>query len=426
MCACSGCALIAEGDQYLLQEQVLMGDYESGYRFANEMANDQDNDPLWWLESASLSLLMQEPQRMMAELGKAEAIGRDKDSESLASNLSEQILKTIFDGSAGDYETNPFEETMLNTYRALGYWAMGDLAATRVEFNRVNERQRRSVEYYEYLISEQQKNVESRDADEKKAIQEILSQSQNQSMRAYSGYVNPFSDFLYGLFFYLHGQDENDQRKAMASFERVAQIIGQPLKLSTQNAHTNSEPRVWVIIESGQIARLWSQRADFPVQTEQGIVFTGISFPEVSPPLNPMPSYRIHHDSRSVQAMMVTDMDSILYAHNEAVLPMIVTRSVISAIAKTIAQNELAEEAGNTGFLLGNLYQLLTNVADTRQWSMLPRAFFVAQIPASAEPLVIEQNGYAFAEINVPPNRNSVVFVKRMYPTAEPIIYFLK
>ena len=84
-------------------------------------------------------------------------------------------------------------------------------------------------------------------------------------------------------------------------------------------------------------------------------------------------------------------------------------RMLVKSAARLIAKGQLTEEAaqsfGVLGQLLGNIFSVVTETADTRSWTLLPESYKVSRLslPAGRHRLKIVTDGRLtdFKEVNV-------------------------
>jgi hypothetical protein len=180
------------------------------------------------------------------------------------------------------YRGRAYDKVMMNTYKAVGYLALGEKDKARVELNRSLQRQRDAVEANSKRIvavqDEQEKAARGELKDEKgksaaydssRALNDPktgagLQAALNASiapMKPYGDYVNPFSVFLDGLFFTVLGEGGSDLERGRKSFERVAAMVPENpyLQADLDAAASAAEGKApegvtYVIFETGSAA----------------------------------------------------------------------------------------------------------------------------------------------------------------------------
>jgi hypothetical protein len=103
----------------------------------------------------------------------------------------------------------------------------------------------------------------------------------------------------------------------------------------------------------------------------------------------------------------------------------ILMRAIASAAVKTAAQAVLSSKNGDgarlAAFLVG-VYSAATTAADVRIWTALPKDFQVARcaMPKNS-PLLIITPGNTLFEVNIPPCRNAIVYIRIINAGASPV-----
>ena len=129
-----------------------------------------------------------------------------------------------------DYEGRSYDGIMLNTYKALNYFALGEPDKARPEIIRAYQRQQDAVEANKKRIEDAQNAAEK--SKDKAAIEKAQNNAKLQSqlsgattnldsVKVYADYVNPFTVYLDGLYFLANAADASDLERAHKSFERV-------------------------------------------------------------------------------------------------------------------------------------------------------------------------------------------------------------
>lgn len=180
------------------------------------------DDLLWSLEAAALLRMKGGYQQSTAFFDDAETLMKSEDTENVADKAIDGIGSMLLNNTAADYEQAHYDGIMANSYKALNFMFEGDLANARVEWNRVDDRQRRAADAFAEKIAklkeeqaeeaakrketeEEKENTEkTKDQSLSEAEKIILAQGIDFSQwNAYQDYVNPFSTYyawpvLYG------------------------------------------------------------------------------------------------------------------------------------------------------------------------------------------------------------------------------------
>jgi hypothetical protein len=174
-----------------------------------------------------------------------------------------------------------------------------------------------------------------------------------------------------------------------------------------------------VIFETGEAPSRGQVRIDVP------IIFSDVSYVGAAFPIliihDEEPRY-LTVSGAGVQetAEPLANMDAIVALDFKNEYPSIITKTLISTVAKGAAGwaiNQAASQQDAIGGLIARLgtavAQASVNIADTRSWTTLPKDFQVARINTPADRrLTLSAPGAAPAEVMVQPGTVNVVYVR--------------
>lgn len=447
-----GCATYQDETQ-ALQQAWLAGDDLSAAFEAQGQANDSPEGTdalLWRLEEGAAFRSAAYFNESNTALSQAEARVDYYDSQAKV-RVSEQVLATLTNLSFLPYEGTAYDRIMLNTYKALNYLSLGDHEAARVELNRALERQREAVAANAEAIAEAEENATkatklARDGDSdgydvSRAEGDPTFQRQIRSTygylddySAYADYVNPFTVFLEGLYFMGNAGGVSDLERARKSFERVRGMLpGNDYvrqDLETINARLNGEPLphlTYVIFETGMAPARIEKRIDIPlfIVTDR-VPYVGAAFPQLRFNDFYVPSLQAAVNSEtSYQTAIICDMDSVVAQSFQNELPVIITRTLISAGVKAGIQYGIYEATkGNStanafAMIAAGIYAASTNRADLRTWLTLPKEFSYCRFPTPRDRVVdLHLRGAQSLSVDLLDGRINVVYIKSNSPAA--------
>lgn len=414
--------------------------YISGkYREAAKLTEEENKDLLGALESGNMYRYSNDYKVSNKKFDFAEKYFKYEDTKDVGTKIVENVGAVLVNDNIMDYHGNIYEGIMVNTYKGINYMLMKDSAKARVEFNRVIDRQRRAKEYFEKEINENKKKIEeekqakykkdkklSKQKNEtekdKRTISVIEKQYTNLfKFKAYPDFVNPFSTYISGLFFYT----QKDYRKATELFkqaygmDRKNSVFKNDLLLSQNKSRSvntkDKENYTWVIIEDGLAVKKEEKRFDIPLFiVTSKVYYTGIALPSLKENFCASENYSIKKGKEVQYADMVCDMDRVIKTEFKKRFPLIMTRAIISTTTKTILQHQIRKQTGVIGGILGSLAQAATTVADTRDWETLPKRFLVLRVKNSKENIDIlnDQNKVLTSIKSM--DRNRIVFLRQI------------
>lgn len=395
---------------------------------------DQPEDLLWALEAGTLLRYNTLSERSTRMLDGAEALMKDDDTRNVVASGGQQVAAVLTNDNALPYSPNVYDTVMLNTYKALNFWQQGDYANARVEWNRVDDRQRRAAEHFEAEIAKQRDEVET--GDNADLVNRSLAGSDAAFEKAgvdvsqwtpYAGYINPAALYLHGLYFLLNGEGKADYDKAKTSLERAFALTNHAqvkADLASARRPKKLKPAVWVLFENGLAASKRELRIDLPLFLVTGALhYTGIALPIME---DGVPAYP-HIAVGRQKSQPLANMDTIIKGEFKTRFNAILVREIIRATAKTVLQKQLNDQNPWLG-LAAAVAQAASTQADLRGWITLPHDFHLMQVPYPKDNVLTLTLPGTEADIEVPlPGQKApvVVYVRALNAAAAPSIQIL-
>ena len=416
-------------------------DYEESAVFAEKKISKKKNpkgeDLLWALQLGTVQRIQQDYAKSTESFDKAEDMLKYFDEQS---TLGDGIGSTIVNENIIPYRGEEYDGIMVNVYKALNFMAEKNFDLARVEFNRALDRQRRAKEKFNEEINklrselekEDQQNEFSQSNVDNPETAELLAQKYPNlhNFEAYPDFVNPFATYMAGIFFNL----VLDHSKAVDLLKESYGMVGDNGYIAEDLRVTENildgkgrlENTIWLIFENGLGPVKKELRIDIPlfVATDD-VKYVGIALPELCF-RNKAHQYLIAEaDGNDYETRLVSDMDRVIQTEFSKDYPGILTRAIISATAKAIAQYALEKQDSSESALASVFmaaYSYATTAADVRIWTSLPKEFQVARFPKPKNgKLKIKQSGSVSVEINIPDCNNAIVYVRITTGQAEPI-----
>jgi hypothetical protein len=438
VCLLAGCANPQARKDF--SSSLAAGNLPAATSSAVQAAGPKDGPPdnlLWSLEAGNLlrqSGLIPSSTKMFDG---AEALMQADDTRNAAASAGNQALSIMANDNVLPYSPAVYDTVMLNTYKALNFWSLGDYDNARVEWNRSDDRQRRATEYFRSEIDKQRDEINKNQNAE--LTKRSLAGSSDALKKAgvdveqwapYAGYVNPAALYLHGLYFLLNGDGHADLEKARASLER-AYVLTQnaQVKADMQAAQAalrkgiKLKPTVWVVFENGTAAHKEEFRIDLPLFLVTGAVkYTGIALPVMRPGTPAYPYLTVGRQ----QTQMLASMDTIIQGEFKTRFNAILIREIVRAVAKTVVQKELNDSSPVLG-LLGAVAQAASTQADLRGWSTLPSNFQLTAVPyPHSGRLALGVPGHDDIEVDLPSDKKLVVvYVRAINPAIAPNVEIL-
>ncbi len=447
----SGCTSIIQKHTYgSFEEKLKAGDLPAAAEMSVDKADvdkktGHAEDLLWALEAGTVLRLQKGYRQSNDYFDDAETLMKDEDTENTGSKALDGISSLIVNDSVADYEQTHYDGIMANTYKAINFLYSEDLANARVEFNRVDDRQRRAAEAFSDKIkSLQEEQATEAKKNQKKELFTSLSKSQTDAnnlletqgvdfslWKPYANYVNPFSTYMHGLFFLTTAKSRSDYSKAYQSLKRVASMTNSSaaksdLKIARNLANGNwsvkrMNPQVWVVFANGLGPQKSEMRIDLPVYLlSDNIKYVGMALPKIKERSIAYPYLGVN----GKKTTLLSKMDRVIQAEFKSEFPYILSREVVRTVLKTVAQKQLNDQSPMAG-LVGSVLQLATTSADLRMWNSLPKEFQVVRMRKPKDG-VISLSAQGLAEpVNVKIDQKtkfSIVYVRALSPESGLIV----
>ncbi len=339
------------------------------------------------------------------------------------------------------YVGEEYDGIMVNTYKALNFMALGKEDDARVEFNRAIERQRRAADKFAQDIKKLDKEIEKEDDKDNSTVKENVDNPEIQKLiqerysnvfdfKAYPDFVNPFTTYIAGIFFDLIGDYSKATTLLKESYGMVSDndYIGEDFALTEQVLDGKKEFKnmVWVVFENGMGPIKEEIRIDLPLFVETNKVkYFGIALPQLAFREQAFPYLTVEGGDKSCKTEVVANMDRVVQTEFKKDFKGILTRAIISATSKAVAQYALSKQknkgAGMASLLMA-AYSFATTAADVRIWTTLPKNFQVARLDIPEDRIItISPPDTQSFKIEIPPCNNSLVYVKIPFHQAKPV-----
>ena len=418
-----------------------LSDYENSALFAQQKMSKQKNptgeDLLWALQLATVERIRKNFQKSTEYFDKSEDMLKYYDEQFKAGDI---IGSTAVNENVIPYRGEEYDGVMVNTYKALNFMAEGKMDLARVEFNRALDRQRRAKEKFVEEINKlnadleknQQQNGFTKSNVENPTTHQLLAQKYPNlyNFQAYPDFVNPFATYMAGVYFNLIG----DHAKAVDLLKESYGMVGGNPFIAEDLSVTEGilsgggrlENTVWVIFENGLGPVKEEFRIDIPlfIVTSQ-VKYVGIALPKLAFRDRAYPYLIVDSDGKSFTTLPVADMDRVVQTEFSKDFGGILTRAIISATAKAVAQYALEQQGSNAASIASTLvavYSYASTAADVRVWTALPKDFQIARFPKPKNgKLKITPPGSVPLDIDIPNCNNAIVYVRIINNRAIPV-----
>jgi hypothetical protein len=158
-------------------------------------------------------------------------------------------------------------------------------------------------------------------------------------MEAYELYVNPFAEYLQGIFYMADSSGADDRERAATAMRRVNGMVKnnnylvEDLELAENFANGQPLPATtYVIFENGLAPVRVEFRIDIPLYlvnifTPTYINYAGAAFPKLQPQPGGTESLVVRADGQDHQTQLLCDMDAVVAREFKNDIPMVITKT---------------------------------------------------------------------------------------------------
>ncbi len=426
-----GCTLATNRETMMEFNQAIdAGDYGRARLLAEYASlNNSDDRLLWLIQGGIAAFFEQDYAESIRLLDQAERLMNAFDTANLVARTRLITRSMLSNDNYSPFHYRYMDAVLVNTYKGWAYLGLDNSAAARVEFNRAEERQRIAVNYFNDLIKEQEKNIESQDPE---VIATLSSRRFNSALKnsqlsfgqwaPYENYVNPFTSLSTGIFLRQIGTSPSDLSRSEFSLAKVTDITG--IDVSGEMAQlVNQYGRlpVVVFIESGAVVRLQEDRIELPLLVgSNSLEYFGVALPYIPQWKAPEPYISVNGQ----EARLVSDMDRIFASEFDTDYPSILAREVIRSISKALLQNEIEQKDDVAGSIFAAIQQSATQ-ADLRSVTIYPQHYELVLIDAGHRGELNIKVGNIHRKVKINGSGQHVVFIKAHSNYASPAVITL-
>jgi hypothetical protein len=372
--------------------------------------------------------------------------------------VSEELGAALTTVRSITYRGTLSDLVMLNVYRALNYMELGNLDAARSMLIRSAFVQQDIADKYAAELKKAQDQTEKDKEDHKdqfdvdqtmaskdasgKPLQDRLTQDTDPdllNLQPYANFVNPFSDYLQGIFFLAAAEDSSDRERASTAFKRAASMVRDNPYLKQDVAEADRvangmklTPVTYVIFETGTAPERGQIQVPLPLFLANNQAPTVVLyFPTIHSRGGQMRSLQVSAAGGMFNTALVSNMDAVVNQEFKNSLQTQITRMIIGAATKAAIDAGIKQGVKNQSPFVqigvdvaSTVYQVEMNQADLRTWRTLPKQFQVARIPTPSDRMLtlLPTDGTAPIPVNLPEGKVNVVYVKSVHAGIPPVV----
>ncbi len=399
----AGCSCLGSYTMKTLQarQSVSQGNFSDALSVFPEKSAKGRQEVLISLERGIILQAMGEFGPSSKAFGRAvEKIRRYEDMAVIsATKGTSQLGSLLVNEQVMPYEGEAFEKVLVHGFGAVNYLMMGDLEGARVEIRNAYTRQKQLYEKHYTELEKAKQNPAG--ADWNRAFLSSDPQGYDRLRSAAASvqsiYQNAFAYYISSLVYELNGEPDEayiDLKKAIDAAPDSRSIQGDLIRLSRElnfiedlekweerygrreNTLADSVD-VFVVFAYGLAP--YKEAVSFPIPLPKGgVVFASMPVYRFTPSPIHKAVLRyggIHHETSSV-----SNIDAIAARNLLDEFPILFAKQVARTYLKARLTSELSDQYGAVGAITGTLASAITEQADLRTWSCLPKEIQVARI----------------------------------------------
>ncbi|WP_108651310.1 COG3014 family protein [Dongshaea marina] len=364
-----------------------------------EQSMSSDSGILREMERARVSFMQGDWKQSRSEFNKVSDRLKWLD-EQAKYRLSQGIAQTsslVTNDQLIPYDVPAYEKALVHHYQALNYLFLGDQSGAMVEIRKADLIQsailRKHNELLQDSINEAQKTADNWDYFESRYP--TPTDGQSQYADAYIFYTSAVlyeasGDLNDAYVDYKHAYAVNPHNRVLQQdLLRVASLMGLRDDVNYYEKRFGFKPKLpprgtgqlVLISEQGQVPMRQSFKLPLPISTSSGYgrLFT-LAFP-IYPKLEvSLPSVQLDVGDESLSGQPLNQLGPLAYGALKQQLPGLFVREVLRVTAKEQLRKVGAQKGEDVGNVIVNLYNYLSEQADTRSWTTLPAGSAIARI----------------------------------------------
>lgn len=354
-----------------------------------------------------------------------------------ASKSSSQVGSLLINEQVQPYEGEDFEKILIHTLDALNYLMMNDIEGARVEIRNAYRRQKELYEKHYKAIQKAEKKVKGASWKDSfmKADRARFKRLEAKAASVRSVYQNAFAYYISSFVYELAGEPDEayiDLKHAIKAAPDSIPIQKDLIRLSKElhyyddleswerrfgklNIGPQDGADVFVVLGVG-LAPI-KEEVKFPIPIHygrRGVVFAALPVYRFEPTTTL--AGMVGYGNTRIKTSKVLDVDATAARNLLDEFPILFAKQIARTSIKAAATNRMSKEFGPLGGVVGSVVSAVTEQADLRTWSTLPKEIQVARlfIPNRTTGLTIRVTPTGFTRrIEIPDNARHVIVLGR-------------
>lgn len=442
LAAFSGCAAFSNYTRNTEKARISIsqGNFQQALKEFPESKAKSGNEILIRMERGTLLQATGEYQSSSKEFELAAGLIKEQENKAVisASEAAYQTASLLVNEKVIPYEGQDFEKVMVHTLDALNYLMVGNTEDARVEI-------RNSYRIQQDLYNKHYKDIEKAKKDSQGVNYEDSfrtsgSDSYNRMKETASSvvsiYQNAFAYYISSLVYELNGEEDEayiDLKKAILSAPNCVALQKDLIRISRDLGYRDDLDRwqnrfgkyapvpknsvdIFVIFELGLAPYREEFKLVLPIPSV-GLVSVAVPVYAYIPSL--VTGGYITANGVSEETSIVSDTDAIASRNLLDDYPILLAKQAVRAALKGTATREAGKQYGSWAQLAAGIAFAITEQADLRTWSTLPKQIHMARlfVPRGTGELTITAlpgvPGRFSEKVQIPANARHVVVLAR-------------
>jgi hypothetical protein len=315
-----------------------------------------------------------------------------------AGQIGASLASFATNDNALPYAGEGYERVLLHHYQALNYLLEADLSGAGVEFRWANSEQQEALNRHAKELEKAEQEAQKRNvgnATQNSEFQRSYAQLDEVAGRLKNSFQNAYSFYLSGVVYELQGEENDayiDYKKALEIYPENIYVQRDVLRLARRlqmdddlatlakrfptlyntmgGAGKSGEGELILLYEEGFVPS--REEIKIPFFLPGGLVT--LAFPYYRGPWRDFyPSLEVLSGNTLLgRTELLCDVRGLALKSLQEKMPILLTRQVVRAVSKALAQQTARQRFGDAGQLGMMLYSVLSENADLRSWLTLP------------------------------------------------------
>ena len=221
----------------------------------------------------------------------------------------------------------------------------------------------------------------------------------------------------------LNGKDSAEREEGAAAIRIASEMLGKKSEVLNSDASVaekiaNGEIKnpdaTYVVFETGCAPIREQFRLDLPLYIiNKDLPHVSVNFPYLSKQDDFLENPNVSAGGKPLSFDTVANIDDIIEEEFYIELPSVISKTLVSSAAKAAAQYFAAKAAGDYGVFVNigmSVLQTMTNDADLRTWTTLPKQIKLARIETPKDGKILIDN----APVYVNKKGINIIYLKSM------------